>query len=222
MKIKALIPVRSGSQRVKNKNIRPFADSSLLEIKIKQMLKIPELDGVVVNSNSDEMLEIASRLGAETVKRDEYFATSEVSPNELYENMAENINADVVLYTHCTTPLVNDATYSKAINAFYNKPADKDSLITVSLLKEFLWVDGKPYNYDANHKPRSQDLPENFVLLNHVIHILPRSLMIQKKDIIGYFPDMLPISKIEAVDIDDQVDFDFAEFMYRRQLKEEK
>lgn len=35
MGIKALIFVRSGSQRVKNKNIRPFADISLLEIKIK-------------------------------------------------------------------------------------------------------------------------------------------------------------------------------------------
>ena len=136
--------------------------------------------------------------------------------------MAENINADIVLYTHCTTPLVNDVTYSKAINAFYNKPSSKDSLITVSLLKEFLWVDGKPCNYDANHKPRSQDLPENYVLLNHVIHILPKDLMIQKRDIIGYFPDMFPISKDESVDIDDQADFDFAEFMYRRQLEEKK
>ena len=38
--IKALIPVRAGSQRVKNKNIRPFAGSNLLEIKVKQMLSI--------------------------------------------------------------------------------------------------------------------------------------------------------------------------------------
>lgn len=34
MSIKALIPVRSGSLRVENKNIRPFANSSLLEIKL--------------------------------------------------------------------------------------------------------------------------------------------------------------------------------------------
>lgn len=51
MKIKALTPVCSGFVRVKNKNIAPFAGSSLLEIKIRQMLRIPELDGVVVNSN---------------------------------------------------------------------------------------------------------------------------------------------------------------------------
>lgn len=40
MTIKALIPVRSGSVRVKNKNIRPFAGTTLLEIKIRQNIGI--------------------------------------------------------------------------------------------------------------------------------------------------------------------------------------
>ena len=56
MKIKALVAVRSGSQRVKNKNIRKFVDSSLLEIKINQLKRIKELDGIVVNSNDEGML----------------------------------------------------------------------------------------------------------------------------------------------------------------------
>ncbi len=54
--IKALIAVRSGSVRVKNKNIKPFCGSSLLEIKIKQLLSILQIDGVVVNSNDDIIL----------------------------------------------------------------------------------------------------------------------------------------------------------------------
>ncbi|MBQ8693486.1 MAG: hypothetical protein IJ520_10120, partial [Synergistaceae bacterium] len=37
MSIKALVAVRSGSTRVKNKNIRPFAGSNLLEIKLRQL-----------------------------------------------------------------------------------------------------------------------------------------------------------------------------------------
>ena len=41
MKIKELIPVRSGSVRVKSKNICPFAGSSLLEIKqLQNILKL--------------------------------------------------------------------------------------------------------------------------------------------------------------------------------------
>ena len=37
MTITAIIPVRANSQRVKNKNIKPFANSNLLAIKIKQL-----------------------------------------------------------------------------------------------------------------------------------------------------------------------------------------
>ncbi|MCD7780640.1 MAG: hypothetical protein LUH05_08220 [Candidatus Gastranaerophilales bacterium] len=61
--IKALIAVRSGSVRVKNKNIKPFCGSSLLEIKIKQLLSILQIDGVVVNSNDDIMLDTAKNMG---------------------------------------------------------------------------------------------------------------------------------------------------------------
>ena len=39
MLTKAIITVRSGSQRVKNKNLKPFAGSNLLEIKISQTTK---------------------------------------------------------------------------------------------------------------------------------------------------------------------------------------
>lgn len=69
MKIKALVAVRSGSQRVQNKNIRPFAGSNLLEIKLLQLKRIKNLDGVIVNSNDDYMLEVARTLGCETVKK---------------------------------------------------------------------------------------------------------------------------------------------------------
>ena len=88
--------------------------------------------------------------------------------------------------------------------------------MSVSPLKEFLWIDGKAANYDRNRKPRSQDLPENFVLLNHVVHILPREVMIRCKDIMGQTPYFFPISQRESIDIDTPTDFAIAEFMYNK------
>ena len=79
MTIKALVAVRSGSRRVENKNIRPFAGSSLLELKIRQLKRLSCLNGIVVNSNDDGMLSIASSLGCEIVKREQIYATNEVS-----------------------------------------------------------------------------------------------------------------------------------------------
>ena len=215
MKIKALIPVRSGSQRVKNKNIAPFANTSLLEIKIKQLLRITGLDGVVVNSNSDEMLEIAGSLGAETIKRDEYFASSGVSMNEVYENMAQNMECDTVLFADATNPLIKDETIIRVLNDWKTINDSYDSIATVHSIKEFMWLNGKPLNYDADNKPRSQDLP-NIQALNYAVHILPRELMICKKDIVGYKPKFVEINEIEATDIDTPTDFEFAEFMYKK------
>ncbi|MCM1324613.1 MAG: acylneuraminate cytidylyltransferase family protein [Acetobacter sp.] len=213
MSIKALIPVRSGSQRVANKNIKPFAGSSLLEIKVKQLLRLPELDGVVVNSNSDEMLEIAHSLGAETVKRDEYFATSSVSMNEVYQNMAENMDCDTILFADATNPLILDETISNVIRQWQNIDSQYDSIATVHSIKEFLWLNGRALNYDPDNKPRSQDLP-NIQALNYAVHILPRELMIQKRDIIGHQPKFVEIAEIEATDIDTPSDFAFAEFAF--------
>ena len=215
MTIKALIPVRAGSQRVKNKNIRPFAGSSLLEIKIKQMQRIKELDGVIVNSDSDEMLDIAKNLGAETFKRESYYASSEVSANDLYRNIAETTNSDLILYTHVTNPLLEDETIISIINKYNDIKGKYDSITTVSLVKEFLWKDGKPINYDVNNKPRSQDLPEIFSL-NHAINLIPRRLMYERKDLMGYKPYFYLLDDIEAIDIDNEIDFEFAEFMYRK------
>ena len=116
MKIKALVPVRSGSTRVPNKNIRPFADSTLLDIKIQQLLRVPSLDGIVVNSNDDEMLQMASKYdGVELVKRDENFASNTVFMTDVFENMAENFPGDVVVYCAVTYPLFGPETIIKNI-----------------------------------------------------------------------------------------------------------
>jgi N-acylneuraminate cytidylyltransferase len=67
----AIIPVRKGSRRLKNKNIMPFAGENLLTHKIKQLQSVQEIGNIVVSSDSDEMLEMAHKLGVNTHKRAE-------------------------------------------------------------------------------------------------------------------------------------------------------
>lgn len=202
--IKALMPARSGSERVKNKNIRPFAGSTLLEIKIRQMLRIPELDGVVVNSNDDEMLDIARQCGAEAVKRDGYFATSTVSINEVYEDIALHFDADVMVYSNCTNPLISDASISSAIKEFEAIGQSHDSLNTAHLIKEFLWLDGKAINYNPAKMPQSQNLPD-ILALNFEVKIFRCEDILRAKSIVGSRPYLYPISQTEATDIDNEM-----------------
>jgi N-acylneuraminate cytidylyltransferase len=60
MKITAVIPIRSGSQRVKDKNLRPFGDTNLMRLKIDNLLQVPEIDEIIVNTNSDEAIGIVN------------------------------------------------------------------------------------------------------------------------------------------------------------------
>ena len=215
MKIKALVAVRSGSQRVKNKNLRPFAGSSLLEIKLNQLKRIPELDGIIVNSNDDEMLRIAAELGCETVKRDEYYASNSVSMSDVYRNMAENCDCDVIAYINVTNPLLKDETISEAIKTYLSNIKKYDSLNSAHLVKEFMFKDNLPINYDLRHQPRSQDLPDIYAL-NFAINILARSAMIECKNVVAYAPLIYGIDEVEATDIDNPIDFEFAEFVYKK------
>ena len=104
MLIKALIAVRSGSQRVLNKNLRPFAGATLIDLKIRQLLTVKGLDGIVVNSNDESMLAVASRYKVELVQRDPKYATNEVPMSDVYENMADNFSGDVIMYANATSP----------------------------------------------------------------------------------------------------------------------
>jgi len=215
MSIKALVAVRSGSQRVKNKNIRPFAGSTLLELKISQLKRISALDGIVVNSNDDGMLKIASNMGCETVKRDEYYASNVVSMSDVYQNMAENIDADTIAYINVTNPLLEDETIIKSIEMYYKQREIFDSLNSAHLIKEFLFKDNLPINYDLRHQPRSQDLPD-IMALNFAVSILERKTMIENKNVVGLKPYLFCIDELEATDIDNEIDFVFSEFMYRK------
>ena len=213
MKTKALVAARSGSVRVINKNTRAFAGSSLLEVKLRQLLRIKGLDGVIVNSNDDEMLELAIRVGCEAVKRDDYFASNSVSMSDVYQNMAENASADIILYANCTNPLLKDQTIERALELFAVQSGEFDSLNSAHLIKEFLFRDNKPINYDLRHQPRSQDLPDIFAL-NFAISILKRQTMVSCKNVVGETPYIFPIDDVEATDIDNEIDFKFAEFVY--------
>jgi CMP-N,N'-diacetyllegionaminic acid synthase len=212
-KISALIAARSGSVRVKNKNLRNFNNSSILELKIKQLLSIDEIDSVVVNSNCTEMLNLAKKLGAKTIKRDSFYASNEVSMSEVFKNMAEQMKSDYILYANCTNPLVKSKTYIAAIRKFFENMDHYDSLVSCHDVKEFLFLDGKALNYDTKNQPRSQDLP-NIVALNFAISILSKKDMIKNKNIIGKNPYFYNLNEIESVDIDNPIDFFISEKLY--------
>ena len=212
--ISALIAVRKGSKRVVNKNIRPFAGSSLLEIKIKQLTRIDGINEILVSSDCAKMIDIANRMGVIGVMRDPKFASDTIPMNLVYQHLASLAPSEHILYVHVTSPLLSDESLSRCI-AEYNKLEEKyDSLASVSSLHEYIWTDEGAINYDPNSHPRSQDLP-NYYALNFAVNLISKNAMVNRKNIVGekFFPYYL--DEIESIDVDTMTDFKVAEFLYR-------
>jgi N-acylneuraminate cytidylyltransferase len=213
----AIIPVRAGSKRVPDKNIRPFAGTNLLEIKIRQLLDIFSAKNIVVSTDCGTSAKIASDLGATVIWRPSDLASDTISMSDVYKHLAEIVRHEHILFTHVTNPLCDEAEYRGAISLYDNIDSHHDSITTITYLKDFIYTPNcTPLNFDPENKPRSQDLPKYFKL-NHAISILPREVMISQKNIVGRSPYFLNISDLAATDIDTFLDFQVAEYIYNNQ-----
>ncbi len=213
MIIKAIVAARSGSERVQNKNIRKFADTTLVENKIEQLQQLSILDGVILNSNDDHILELGNKKGCELVKRDEYYALSKTSMLDVFKNIAECCDADIIVYANCTNPLVDIQSFDNAIKFYLEYKEIYDSVNSAHLIKEYLFNNNQPVNFDLNVYPRSQDLPDYYAL-NFAINVISRENMIKYKHVVGRTPYLYPLDEIEAIDIDSPLDFKIAELLY--------
>ena len=216
-KLTSIIGVRKGSQRVKNKNLRKFCSTTLLEIKIKQLKRIKDIDEIIVSSDSNKMLSIAKKLGVTTHKRESYYASSKATNSEMFENYASFINSDYIMYAPVTSPLIKDKTIQKCIN-FLKKKSKYKSVATTRLVKEHMWLNNKPFNYKLSQAPSSQDLPD-VMSITFGCCILKKTDMLKFRNAITDKTKFIVLDENEGLDIDSELEFQMAEFIYKRLYK---
>jgi len=157
-KLTAIVAVRAGSERVPNKNIKTFNGTTLLDIKLRQLKKINYIDEIIVSSDSKRMLNIAKKYKILTHRRETYFASSKATNSEFFQNLAENIDSDYIMYAPVTAPLIKEKTIIRCIK-YLQKNYKFKSVATVKLMKHHMWLNNKPLNYNVKKAPSSQDLP---------------------------------------------------------------
>lgn len=214
MRIVAVIPIRKGSQRVQDKNIRSFAGTTLLELKIKNLKNSGVFDDIIVNTDSEVAIQIAIQSGISYHRRESYFASSQCSGSEFFQHLGQVTDTDVFAYCPVTSPFVSVDTIRKCVD-LYKSSENCDCVSTVSDVKEFLWLDGAPLNYDKQNAPNSQNLPD-VKALNFGFTLVKRESLIRNRNIIGDNPLFVTTSEIESVDIDTPLDFYIAEHIYKK------
>ena len=215
MKVVAVIPVRKGSERVISKNTKPFADTTLLDLKLEVMKQVKGLDNLIVNTDCDICIDIAKNHGVEIHRRDDYFASSLANNREHWTNLAEVTDTDILMMCQCTNPMVTVTTHEQALTDYLASIDQYNSAISVSAQKKFLWQDGSPINYDFNKTPKSQNLPD-IVSLNFAITISNKQEMFKTGNVISANPKFIELDRVQSLDVDWPIDFEFAEYVYKK------
>ena len=217
IELKTVLTVRKGSQRGIKKNFKKFFKKNLLAYKIETLKKVKNIGEIIINTDSEKAIKIAKEYKVKFHMRDPYYASSRCSNSEFWSHIAKVTNSEYILFTHCTNPLVRAETYRKMIKLFMKEKKNYDTFNSVTSVKEFLYLNKKPINFNPNKSPNSQDLP-NLVKLNFAINILPTQIMKNKKSLIGKKPFFYELSQEESFDINTPTDFKVAEILFKKKL----
>jgi CMP-N-acetylneuraminic acid synthetase len=225
------LPVRGGSLRVQRKSTRPFAGipGGLLELKLRQLAEVREIDTILLSTEDAEAVAIARRVGDSRLRiidRDPHLSRNETTCGDLIRHAAECIAEGHILWTHVTSPFMDVQRYRLAIQTYWESFAKGyDSLMTGIPLRKYLWRKGEPLNYAPSTDdpwPRTQTL-EPVHLIDSGIFIAPRTAysgndldkLAHSNNRIGINPYILESNVWEAMDLDTEEEFALAESLWK-------
>ena len=222
-KLIALVPMRHYSQRVPGKNYRPLEGRPLFHHIIEALLSVPEVDQVVVDTDSEPVMDgLRNNFpGVKIIDRPPHLRANDIPMNNILIHDTDLYPADFYLQTHSTNPLLKPETVSRAINLFLADYPSHDSLFSVTRLQTRLY---DQHGHAMNHNPKeliqTQDLPPVYEE-NSCLYIFNRANLIAKQHRISDSPLMFEIPTDEAWDIDEELDFEICQFLLKREPKNE-
>ena len=212
MKTIAIVPIKLNNERLPNKNIKPFDNGAPLCHYIFETLKqVKDIDEIYVYCSNPKIQEFIP-LGVKFLRRSETLDQNTTKINEVLSAFAQDVPADVYVMSHATAPFISPQSIEKGLQAVLQQGFD--SAFAVRKIQTFLWKDGKPFNYNLNNIPRTQDLPPIFEETSG-FYIYRSEVITELNRRIGNNPYMVEVNAIESCDIDTQEDFDVANAIFK-------
>ncbi len=218
MDIVALLPMKGHSERVPNKNMRPFSGRPLYHRVAEVLEACAQVRAIIIDTDSDRIAEDALRhfSKARIIERPEALRGDFVPMNDIIAHDLSVTESEHFLQTHSTNPLLTTATLESAIDDYLGSLPEYDSLFSVPRLQTRLyWGSAEPVNHDPRELLRTQDLPPVFEENSNFYIFSKDSFRAAGNRRIGCKPKMFPMDKLEAVDIDEEEDFRLAEVLYQ-------
>ena len=215
----ALMPMRHNSSRVPGKNYRNFGDERpLFAHMASKLLNCRQICKVVIDTDSPTIIEFCNQHFPEIiiVNRPEELKDEHCPMNDILLHDVNQIPSKFYIQTHSTNPLLKEETINNSLQIFKKEFPKFDSLFSVSKINSRFWdATARPINHNPNILMRTQDLPAIYEE-NSCIYIFNADSIKNNHNRIGQRPYMLEIDRYEAIDIDEEYDFQIAEILYKQ------
>ena len=219
MKIIAIVPMKLNNRRLPQKNTKPFTNGKpLCYYILSTLLSVEGIDEVYVYCSNPDIQEFIPE-GVKYLQRSVSLDQDTTSMTEVLTCFTKDVPADVYVMTHTTAPFISKESIEKGLIAV--KSEEYDSAFAAKKLQDFLWKDGRPFNYNLANIPRTQDLPALYEETSG-FYIYKHDVMANLQRRIGEKPFIVEVGEIEAVDIDEPEDFMIADAIYNHIILQNK
>lgn len=213
----AIIPARSGSKGIENKNLVLLNNQPLIYYTIKAALEAKCINKIVVSSNSDEILNYAKSQNVDILKRPISLAQDDSTSDKVLLHALEFYKSyEDVIFLQPTSPLRTSIHIDKAFSIYKNSKAN--ALISVKkcdnkILKAFICNKYGDLTGVCNDEypfmPR-QKLPKTY-MSNGAIYILKVKKFLSKASFLQDKTKHFLMDEISSCDIDNLKDLKKAE-----------
>ncbi|MDR3178727.1 MAG: acylneuraminate cytidylyltransferase family protein [Oscillospiraceae bacterium] len=224
-KILAIIPARSNSKGVKDKNIKLLRKKPLICYTISEAIKSKIFDFIFVSTNSKRYAEISQKCGAKVpFLRPEEISTDTSGADEYIINSIETLktyeeNFDYFVVLQPTSPFRTSDDIKNAVKLIINE--NLSSVISVCKGQHCLENYGKLSKslsmYKFSTMFNRQDVAETY-RINGAIYVSKCEIFLKEKTFYLKNSKAYIMDAERSVDIDTQFDFSFAEFLLKNNL----
>ena len=214
-----IIPARGGSKRVIGKNMRLLAGIPLVARAVKTATKAGIASAVIVSTESTDIAKIAERAGARVILRPAELATDTASTEGVLLQVldvlaAEGTKPDWVMTLPPTSPFRKASTIAAFAAEVKERPNDQDCLMSVTEDRGDFWrktsEDGTIVRLFPDALRRQQDR-EPLYEENSALYLTRTAALRKTGSILGNQVRGLVINRLEAFDINTEIDFSIAE-----------
>ena len=212
MRIVAFVPLRlRNSTRLPGKQMKTLVDRPLCEYLFETMDKMDFLPEKYVYCSDDGIIKHLPET-VSFLRRSEELDENEITGLDIIDRFVDDIDADIYVLLHTTQPFTKIGSVKKGLEAVLS--GEYDSAFSALEMQDYLWRDGKPYNYEPTELPRTQELVPVYKETGG-FYIFTSQVYRTMRRRIGSKPFICPVDQVEAVDIDTPEDFAFAEVVAR-------